>query len=354
MYQYSTSKANGALFDTEWQIPNKTAEVKKDETAEKPADDKASDSPKYITGPNGGDDWQTTDTKVTITGTVPAKTKSVFINDYELKKYVPGDPGWSYVASFDFGNLKKGKNIFEVSTVNFDGEKKSLDSITITQGTSDEFNDNENNKVAAENEKASDLPIRKNKSGDSLILNIAVPEQPASYSQIASILKEQWKKIGVGVKINILPNDAFQEAISKRNYDLLIFGQNLVYNLDAYPYWHSSQAKEGGYNLSQFKNFAVDSLLEKARIENDDEARKKILNSIQEIMSKEVPAIFLYTPTYHFALSVKMQNANFDNLATISDRFTRISEWYARLERRLSANTNVFTFFGWLIKQFKL
>lgn len=353
VYQHSVSKANGALFETEWQLPDKLTESNSettDESTKESAETKP--EPKYITGPNLGNDWQTTDTKVTITGITPEKTKSIFVNDYELKKFVPGDPGWSYVASFEFGNLKKGENVFTISATDFNGKKLEIGSITIHQGTEDEFMDKELEVLSEENQAADDLPLRVNKNDETLVLHLVTPEKPEVYGQIAQLLKEQWKKIGIGVTIDVLENEAFQDALFRRDYDLLIFGQNLGYNLDAYPYWHSSQAKEGGYNLSQFKNFIVDSLLEKARMQNDEEERKKTLNNIQEIISKEVPAIFLYSPTYNFALSNKIQNTTFDNLATVSDRFARISDWYAKVSHQLSDGVTPLTFFSWIIKQF--
>ncbi len=356
VYQYSISKANGALFGTEWQLPDKVTEEPTENSTEEAVtdedDEEVTTEPEFITGPNGGKDWQTTDRKITLTGIVPDKTKSIFVNDYELKKYVPGDPGWSYVASFEFGNLKKGKNVFDVYAVDFDEEKTLIDTITITQGTEEQFMEEELNEVAAENKEADVLPIRLNQNDETLILRMIVPKTPEAYSQVASLIKEQWKKIGVGLTIEALDNTDFQEALFKRNYDLLIFGQNLGYNLDAYPYWHSSQAKEGGYNLSQFKNFIVDSLLDKARLQEDVEDRKKTLNQIQEIISKEIPAIFLYSPTYNFALSDKIQNATFENLATTTDHFARIQDWYARVDRRFAEGVNPLTFVNWLVKQF--
>lgn len=346
VYQYSVNKANGALYETEWKLPETAGKNETEEVEEVEAE------PDYITGPNGGIDWQTTDTKITLTGTTPPKTKMVIINDYELQKYVPGDPGWSYVASFDFGNLKKGGNHFDVYAIDFNEEKKLIDSITIIQGTENEFVEKELEKLATENQEATTVPIRTNAGGQALSLRLIAPEKPAVYNQVASILKEQWKKIGVNLNVEILENEAFQKALFKRDYDLLIFGQNLGYNLDAYPYWHSSQAKEGGYNLSQFKNFIVDSLLEKVRSEHNDADRLKTLSDIQEIIRKEVPAVFLYSPTYYFVLSDHIQNAYFDNLSTTSDRFACIADWYGRVNRRFNEGVTPITFVRWLIKQF--
>jgi len=227
-----------------------------------------------------------------------------------------------------------------------------IDAITIAQSTPLEFTEAALERIQKENDEAKDLPTRLDKNGTPLLLRAIAPEQPQAYGTIAEMLQTQWRRLGVQLLVQILPNDTFQQRMVKRDYDVLIFGQNLGYNLDAYPYWHSSQSKEGGYNLSQFKNFVADSLLEKARLQLNFDQRKKTLQDLQEIMSQDVPAIFLYSPTYSPALSDKIQNATFENLATLSDRFARISDWYANFQRQWSKGTTPFTFFPWILKQF--
>lgn len=354
IHQYSVKKANGALYETQWQIPNKEEVIPEEEQEdeEEPEQDPTV-TVTNINSPNGGKNWTTTQDTITITGTAPANTKAIIINDYELQKFTPGDSGWSYVASTRFDNLKAGENIYEVYALDFNEEKTLLDAIKITFGsaTSSSASEEEAAKLKEENEQASPLPTRVNDDGEPLVLNLITSERPEVYGQVAQIIAEQWKKIGVELDIEVLPNQQLQERLSNREYDLLIFGQNLGYNLDAYPYWHSSQAIEGGLNLSQFKNFVVDSLLEKARLESD-ENRQKTLNDIQRIISQEVPAIFLYSPTYYTALSKNIKNAPFQHLATTTDRLNNIETWYAKADRRLRDDVNFFTFFPWLLKQF--
>ncbi|MDH5596943.1 MAG: ABC transporter substrate-binding protein [Candidatus Peregrinibacteria bacterium] len=351
MHQHSIKKANGSLFNTEWQIPNKEEILPEESEAEEPEEIDPTEEVTHINSPNGGKNFSTTSEPITITGTAPANTKSIIINDYELKKYVPGDPGWSYIASKRFDSLEAGENIYEVYAVDFNGEKKLVDSIRITFGSVEMVNEEESEVLKQENEAAIDLPTRVNDAGETLSLNLITSTKPAVYEQIAEVIKEQWKKIGVEVNIEILENGTFQERVSSRDYDLLIFGQNLGYNLDAYPYWHSSQAKEGGLNLSQFKNFVVDSLLEKARLE-DEEERKDTLQDIQKIISQEAPAIFLYSPTYHTALSKTIKNTPFVHLATTSDRLGDIENWFAKVDRKFKKGTNPLTFLKWLVQQF--
>lgn len=352
--QYSVLKANGALFETEWKIPNKDELIKKNVVKEEEKKEEAV-SPTaevtYISAPNGGKDGSVSSEPITITGTVPAKTKSIMINDYELKKYVPGDPSWSYVAATKFDSLKEGDNIYEVYATDFNGEKKLIDSIKITFGSPKPAVDENVDKREEENSEANNLPIRENDNGDKLSLRLITSSKPEIYSQIAEEIKKEWLKIGIDVQIEVLENDSFQKRLNARDYDLLIFGQSLGYNLDAYPYWHSSQAKEGGINLSQFKNFVVDSLLEKARLESEND-RRETLNDIQEIISREVPAIFLYSPTYFTALSEKVSHPPFNHMATISDRLADIQDWYARGDRKFKDGASLLTFFPWILKQF--
>lgn len=350
MHQYSVKKANGALFDTEWKLPDKNQNTgnRTQETEEK----KTQEEPTFINGPNGGRDFKTTENKITFTGLAPARTKAIFVNDYELKKFVPGEKAWSYVANAEFGNLKAGENIYEIFAVDFNEAKKLLDSITVTFGDATALAQEAKEERSNENEEAEVLPTRLNTQGEPLRLRLITSETPVHYQKIAEILKKQWSKIGVELEIYVLEPETFEERLTQRDYDLLLFGQNLGYNLDAYPYWHSSQAKQGGFNLSQFKSFAVDSLLQEARLKNDEKARKRTLNGIQRILSHEVPAIFLYSPTYSLALGSKIQNTSFENLATSSDRFAAIEKWYARGKRQLKEGAGFFTFFGWVFKQF--
>jgi len=344
--QYSLTKANGALFDTEWKRPDKKTASAAAKT------DKPAEAPTTINGPNGGQDFKTTENKVTLTGTAAPKTKSLMVNDYTLKKFVPGDKAWSYVASTDYGNFQKGDNLFELYAIDYAEKKTLLDKITVTYNDATALKQMEKNKIAQENQDFTPLPTRVNAKSETLTLRFITTQTPSTYQQVAELLKEQWKRIGVGVEIDVLDTATFQERVKNRDYDLLLFGQNLGYNLDAYPYWHSSQTKAGGFNLSQFKNFGVDSLLEAARLELNDGARKKILASIQKIMSQEVPAVFLYSPTYSLALSPKIQNVTLTNLSTASDRFATIGDWYAGGSRRLKDGVTLWTFFGWLVKQF--
>ncbi|MBW7954209.1 hypothetical protein H3C61_00115 [Candidatus Gracilibacteria bacterium] len=59
--------------------------------------------------------YTTTENVVRIEGTIPARTVSkIFVNDFQLQKFVKNSSYWQYFANSDFGNLKPGVNIYKI------------------------------------------------------------------------------------------------------------------------------------------------------------------------------------------------------------------------------------------------
>lgn len=65
-----------------------------------------------------------------VRGTASSKTHSIKVNDYTLAKYLPGQTGWSYIASTALNTLKEGENKYTV--VALDKEGKTLESTEFT------------------------------------------------------------------------------------------------------------------------------------------------------------------------------------------------------------------------------
>lgn len=112
-----------------------------------------------------------------------------------------------------------------------------------------------------------------------------------------------------------------------RKYDILLVGQSLGYNLDTYSFWHSSQANATGQNFSDYKSFAVDSLIEDVRSVFNQEKRNKEVAQIATFIRDEVPAVFLYRPVYYYATDSKVSGILMEGATFASDRFFNIGEW---------------------------
>lgn len=151
---------------------------------------------------------------------------------------------------------------------------------------------------------------------------------------VANELAEQWGELGVQLNIRVVDQSEFQnETLKNRDYDILLSGELYGIDPDPYAFWHSSQTEYPGLNLSGFSNRNADELIETARETGDPEERSEALKELQEIVAEEIAAVFLYQPTYSYALSSKIQGADIPHIVSPSDRFSRVHEWYIRTRR---------------------
>lgn len=174
---------------------------------------------------------------------------------------------------------------------------------------------------------------RKDKDGKELELTLTARKfeegtsQDLETRQVAEYLIESWKKGGVKVNLQFLGEQEYLEALKTKQYDMIMAGQSMGYNLDTYTYWHSSQVKEVGLNLSRFMNLAADQQIEKIRATFDKDEKQERQTRLAEIIAKEVPALFLYRPNYLFLTDGKVKNISLQNLVYESDRFVNIADW---------------------------
>jgi len=153
----------------------------------------------------------------------------------------------------------------------------------------------------------------------------------AEYLKTAEILRENWEAIGVGIELKIMnPLRVDKEIIKPRNYEAFLYGEILGSDPDPYPFWHSSQSLNGGLNLSNYYNKDVDKLLEEARqTDNADERAKKYID-FQNILADEVPALFLYSPSYDYCIDKRVRGIEETRITIPSDRFNSINDWYIK------------------------
>jgi len=104
----------------------------------------------------------------------------------------------------------------------------------------------------------------------------------------AEAIKEDWQAIGVETKI---------KAINRleENFEALLIIQEIPSDPDQYQLWHSTQNS----NISQYKSFKVDNLLEEGRKTADLAKRKEIYQDFQRFLVEDTPAAFLFHPTLY-------------------------------------------------------
>ncbi len=166
-----------------------------------------------------------------------------------------------------------------------------------------------------------------------LEVTLTTVNQPENV-KIAEEIKKSWDQIGFNTTINLVDKSKiFQDVINQRNYEVLLFGENLGLDPDPFPFWHSSQSEYPGLNLAIFTDKQSDKLLEDARKTNDLAVRQKDYTDFQAIVAKELPAIFLYNETYTYPQDKSLKGFDVSAIAIPSDRFANINDWYVKTKR---------------------
>ncbi len=74
-----------------------------------------------MTAPTNGEPYTTSRLEFSIYGTTSPSTHTVWVNDFRLRLYQPGNDAWKYIASIPMGTMKRGENVYIVITRDEEG-----------------------------------------------------------------------------------------------------------------------------------------------------------------------------------------------------------------------------------------
>lgn len=159
-------------------------------------------------------------------------------------------------------------------------------------------------------------------------LVITIPDVQ-KHKVIADTIKRFWEdELDIDVKINeVNPENIVSEIIEKRDFEILLYGQEVGRDPDRYVNWHSQEKDPPGLNISGFESVRGDLALEEGRNEYDNEFRVIHYNELQEVIMNEIPAIFLYHPYVNFYVSENIEGIGEKYTFTYSDRFLDFFNW---------------------------
>jgi len=146
--------------------------------------------------------------------------------------------------------------------------------------------------------------------------------------QIATILKENLKRVGIEMIIRQLEWATFLNRIDNREFDAVILGWSMGIESDPYQLWHSSLANEkNSSNFVSFANKEADKIIEQAREEFDKEKRNALYRKFHRIIYDEQPYTFLFCPKALGAVHKRFQNVKTYKIRPGYD----ITEWWVPL-----------------------
>jgi len=167
------------------------------------------------------------------------------------------------------------------------------------------------------------------KSGQLHLKLVTLKDSPLELA--AKNIQHQWASLGIDLKVTAVDGTELQQTYMRpRNFQMLLYGMNLGSDPDVYSFWHSSQAKDPGVNLSGYSNPDADAALESGRVKSDPLVREGKYQEFLKDWDADAPAAVLYESTYVYATSSDVSGIMARRLVEPSDRFYGVERWTVR------------------------
>lgn len=125
---------------------------------------------------------------------------------------------------------------------------------------------------------------------------------------IAKAVASDLRKIGVELKIETLEWGRFKDDVEKGRVQLWGLTWIGFKDPDIYRYAFASESfPPNGGNRGRFSNPEIDLLVEQARKETNESNRKQLYSKVQEIISRELPYIFLWHEDIYAVVNKEIQ-----------------------------------------------
>ncbi len=133
--------------------------------------------------------------------------------------------------------------------------------------------------------------------------------QNEAVQQIITIVQQQLKNVGIKMKIKVVEWSVYLNTfVAQRNFDMCVTrgGQGVLAPDLTFEY-HSSQIHDTEYNWATYINPEVDRILEQSLRTFDREEQKKYFFKAQEIISEDVPVLYLFLRNSMLATNKRVQ-----------------------------------------------
>ncbi|HDL17838.1 MAG TPA: peptide-binding protein, partial [Bacteroidetes bacterium] len=141
-------------------------------------------------------------------------------------------------------------------------------------------------------------------------------------ADLAVIVQDQLKKIGVKVDIRSLEWTAFMDKLRRKEFDAYIGGWSTSFNVDPTPIFHSTATNL--FNYIGYNNPQVDQLIEAGREEMNRQKAAKIWKTMQDEIYRDQPYTFLF-----WLDKIVAVNSKFKNVTPIPlSMFYGLENWY--------------------------
>ena len=131
---------------------------------------------------------------------------------------------------------------------------------------------------------------------------------------IAVIVQDQMKQVGIKVTPNILEWTIFSDDMNKKNFEAAIAGWSVGLKMEMTTIFHTKSIPDK-FNFVSYSNPEFDDLNDAASMEMDREKARKMWWRAQELIVDEQPYTFLYIPKQINFVSARFKNVQMETVA---------------------------------------
>jgi peptide/nickel transport system substrate-binding protein len=167
------------------------------------------------------------------------------------------------------------------------------------------------------------------KDGKKFSFEVKTNQGNKAREQIATIVQQQFKEVGIEAKPKIMEWSAFIGEVTAPNwkYDAVILGWSLGTDPDPSDIFHSKEREEG-LNFVHYSNPEMDALMDENTKILDQEERAEVIKEIQAGIAEDQPYSFLYYPNDHYATPKNLNGVVFHP----SNPYYNVHKWWFKTE----------------------
>lgn len=315
------------------------------------------------------------DGTITISGNVPIGVKNVFIGDYALQEFVPGNDSFVYKVSLENGTLQEGKNTYPLIFESANGTKTVRDTLTIYYERDHEKLQMHEKSLETEALAKLNTPElvseRKKKREDERTLlkwldqryyydathnpftiTLLYLSEPASLEQYATIIGSKLESLGIRVDMKPINTKDFSLSIQKweKNYDILLVGFEATGRFSRVGQIFLSTEAKNGINFSKIESKTLDGLFVELRTADTNEKTQTVMQKIGAYMREEAFFLPISSPLHSFYIDRNLKQIKkietFQDITTLASIIRKASikeEYLIHIDGK-----SISWFFRWL------
>jgi peptide/nickel transport system substrate-binding protein len=135
----------------------------------------------------------------------------------------------------------------------------------------------------------------------------------------AQVIAAELAPLGINVTLNDVDFSTWLDLEGNGEFDAFML--SWLGNIDPDDFYYAQHHSDGGFNFQGYSNSEVDQLLDDARVETDQAARKALYDQAAQIIVDEASYIYLYNPD-----NINAWRDNVSGYATRGDNAVRFVE----------------------------